>query len=93
MLILNIAANFLLAIIGTLLLAGVAKWIAGKLTTAEAARFVSFGFGCGYTVGKFSFVKPAGADVTLNIAALLGALVGLVMLWFLLFRDKGHATN
>jgi hypothetical protein len=87
---LNIIANFLLALVGTLLLSGAAKWIAGKFTTAEAARFISFGFGCGYAIGKFSFVKPAGADSSLNIAQLAGALVALVMLWLLLFR-RNHA--
>jgi hypothetical protein len=87
---LNIIVNFLLALIATLLVSGVAKWIAGKFT-AEGARIASFGVGCGYTIGKYSFVKPAGADISLNAAALAGALVALVMLWFILFR-RNHAT-
>jgi ABC-type Fe3+-siderophore transport system permease subunit len=83
---LNIIANFLLAMFGTLLLTGAAKWIAGKITTAEASRYVSFGFGFGYMTGKFSFVKPAGSDISLNMAQVIGSVVALVILWFILFR-------
>jgi LPXTG-motif cell wall-anchored protein len=88
---LNIIANFTLALIATLLVSGVAKWIAGKFT--DAARVASFAVGCGYVVGKFSFVKPAGADISNNVAALAGALVALALLLFFLFRKKDHATT
>lgn len=91
--IVNISVNFLLAFVGTLLLAGLAKWIAARLTTAEASRLVSFGFGCGYTVGKFSFVKPTGADISMNVAQLAGAFAALAVLWFLLFHRKNHAPS
>jgi hypothetical protein len=87
---LNIIANFLLAFIGTLIISGVAKWLAAKFTT-EGARIASFAVGCGFVVGKYSFVKPAGADISLNIAALAGALAALSLLWFILFRTK-HAA-
>lgn len=86
----NIIANFVLALIATLVVSAVAKWIAGKFTV-EGARIASFAVGCGYTVGKYSFVKAAGADIALNAAALAGAVVALVLLWFILFR-KNHAA-
>ena len=89
---LNIVANFLLALIATLLVSWVAKWVAGKFT-AESAKVASFAVGCGYALGKYSFVKPASADITNNVAALAGALLALVVLWVLLFRKKNHAPT
>lgn len=86
----NIVANFLLALVATLVVSGLAKWVAGRIASANA-RVAAFSVGCGYVIGKYSFVKPLGASIADNIAALAGAIVALALLWIVFFSGRNRA--
>ncbi len=76
------------AIIGTLAVGGLARWLGGYFTTVHNARVAAFGAAIGYVVGKYSYVRPLGSplDAWIPIASLIGAIAGLTILWIIFFR-------
>lgn len=85
--------NILFAVLSTLLVGGVAKWVAGWFTTQPNTRIAGFAAACGYAIGKYSFAKPIGGNITAPALAALGAVIGLVILWFILFRKRESAPT
>jgi hypothetical protein len=87
-----ILLNFGLALLATLVVSGVAYGIARALTIGSP-RVAALAFGCGYAISGYTFVQPLGTDVTVQAAKAAGAVVALVILWFVLFRRRNHAQS
>ena len=88
-LLVNLALSFIVALIGTLLAAGLARWIGGYFADPANARVAAFGAAIGYVLGKYSYVRPLGSEfVWTPIASFMGAIVALVIVWFVLFKRR-----
>lgn len=79
-----ILLNIVFAMLTTLLVGGVTKWVSHWFTSHT--RVAAMASACGYAVAKYSFVRPLGADITAPALAVLGAVLGIAVLWFMLFR-------
>lgn len=82
----SLILNFTVAFIATLAIAGLSRWIAGMVASVQSSRVASFAAAIGYAVGKYSFARPLGSDVSEPAAAVLGAVAALVIVWFVLFK-------
>lgn len=81
----NIILNFAFGLFSVLLLAAIAKWIADKCTSAESARVASFVFVLGDEMGKGRSIVIVNWNLSPSDAHAFGALVGVVIVWFVLF--------
>ena len=88
-LLVNLALSLILALVGTLVVAGLARWIGGYFADPASARIAAFGAAIGYVLGRYSYVRPLGSEFAWTpIASFIGTAVALVIVWFVLFKRR-----
>jgi hypothetical protein len=85
----NSAIAFVLAFATIIIIAAIARYLAGSFASEKASRIAAFGVAIGYALGHF----PGGTASTLGdlpaVSTPLGAVAGLITAWAWLLRKGG----
>jgi hypothetical protein len=80
---------FLVGLISTVVVGGVARLIAGSFTVHSLPGTAGFCIALGYVFGKFGQGGPLSRETALALTSFGGAALALLLIWFLLVRKSG----
>jgi hypothetical protein len=79
---------FLSALVVTLIVGAIARFLAASFTTDSSARVVGFCVALGFSLGRFSYRGPATMQAAIAVSAIVGAVAALAVLWVWLLRKS-----
>jgi len=83
----TVLLNFVLALLNTLVVAGIAHWATRRFTTVTEVRVAAFALAIGFVVGRFLTNQNASG------ARAVGGIVALFVIHHWLFRRANRIAN
>jgi hypothetical protein len=94
----TLLGNFVYAQLVIFFMAALTYWFTNKFTNVNEPRVAAFSLAIGYAMAKFSFrvvIGDEGMDLVdaMKLGGGLGAIVGLWILWWWLFRRAAKSPE
>ncbi len=84
----TLIVSFVAVLFVVLIIGGIAFFFASKLYPNSSPRVAAFALTIGFAIARYSGEGTTFADGFVAVGSLIGAIVGFVILWYLLFQRK-----